>query len=111
MLAAEGGRPRGFHAVRRMFPGSGRRLSGVVSCRRLPRPGGGGGGHPDYWYRFVGLDGAVVGIDRFGLSAPGDLAMAELGMTVENVADTTRRVVRQRAVDMTGQKALTRVSK
>ena len=27
-------------------------------------------GHPDYWYRFVGLDGAVVGIERFGLSAP-----------------------------------------
>jgi transketolase len=50
-------------------------------------------GHPDYWYRFVGLDGAVVGIDRFGLSAPGDLAMAELGMTVENVANTTLRVV------------------
>lgn len=42
-------------------------------------------GHGDYWYRFVGLDGAVVTIDRFGLSAPGDAAMAELGMTVENV--------------------------
>ena len=27
--------------------------------------------HPDYWRRFVGLDGAVVGIDRYGLSAPG----------------------------------------
>jgi transketolase len=42
-------------------------------------------GHPDYWCKFVGLDGAVVGIDRFGLSAPGPVAMAELGMTVENV--------------------------
>ena len=42
-------------------------------------------GHPDYWFKFVGLDGAVVGIDRFGLSAPGPLAMAELGMTMENV--------------------------
>ena len=41
--------------------------------------------HPGYWYRFVGLDGGVVGIDRFGISAPGDVALAEWGMTVENV--------------------------
>ena len=42
-------------------------------------------GHPDYWRRFVGLDGAVLGIDRFGLSAPGAEAMAALGMTAENL--------------------------
>lgn len=42
-------------------------------------------GHPDYWRRFVGLDGGVLGIDRFGLSAPGAMGMAELGMTVENL--------------------------
>ena len=42
-------------------------------------------GHPDYWRRFVGLDGAVVGIDRYGLSAPGAAAATALGMTVENV--------------------------
>jgi transketolase len=47
-------------------------------------------GHPDYWYRFVGLDGAVVGIDRFGLSAPGPLAMETLGMTVANVVGAVR---------------------
>jgi len=46
--------------------------------------------HPDYWYRFVGLDGAVVGIDRFGVSAPGEQAMAELGMTVERVLAACR---------------------
>jgi len=50
-------------------------------------------GHPDYWYRFVGLDGAVVGIDRFGLSAPGPAAMAELGMTAENVTNAARRIL------------------
>jgi len=50
--------------------------------------------HPDYWYRFVGLDGAVVGIDRFGLSAPGEQVMAELGMTVEHVTAAARRVAR-----------------
>jgi transketolase len=42
-------------------------------------------GHPDYWYRFVGLDGRVVGIDRFGLSAPGEVAMNELGINVAAV--------------------------
>jgi transketolase len=50
--------------------------------------------HPDYWYRFVGLDGAVVGIDRFGLSGPGEQVMAELGMTVEHVTAAARRVAR-----------------
>ncbi len=48
--------------------------------------------HPDYWHRFVGLDGAVVGIDRFGLSAPGPVAMAELGMTEESVIAAARAV-------------------
>lgn len=50
-------------------------------------------GHPDYWYRFVGLDGAVVGIDRYGMSAPGGVAMAELGMTVDNVVAVARGVL------------------
>ena len=49
--------------------------------------------HPDYWYRYVGLDGEVVGIDRYGLSAPGDVAMAELGMTVEHVVAAAQRVL------------------
>jgi transketolase len=47
-------------------------------------------GYPDYWYRFVGLDGRVVGIDRFGLSAPGEVAMSELGMSVDNVVAAVR---------------------
>lgn len=37
------------------------------------------------WYKYVGLDGKVLGIDRFGISAPGDLVMKELGMTAEAV--------------------------
>ena len=41
--------------------------------------------HPDYWRRFVGLDGDVVGIARYGLSAPGPEVMAELGIKPENV--------------------------
>lgn len=47
-------------------------------------------GQPDYWYRFVGLDGAVVGIDRFGVSAPGPVAMEAMGMTVDNVVRAVR---------------------
>jgi len=31
------------------------------------------------------LDGEVVGVDRFGFSAPGDIVMKELGMTAENI--------------------------
>jgi transketolase len=38
-----------------------------------------------YWYRFVGLDGTVIGIDRFGVSAPAKDAYSYLGITVENI--------------------------
>jgi transketolase len=49
--------------------------------------------HPDYWRKFVGFEGDVVGVDRFGLSAPGEAAMAALGMTVDNVVAAVRRVL------------------
>jgi transketolase len=49
--------------------------------------------HPDYWYRFVGLDGEVVGIDRFGMSAPGPQAMSVLGITTDNVVAAVERVL------------------
>ena len=41
--------------------------------------------HADYWHKFVGLDGAVVGMTSFGESAPGGVLMKEFGFTVENV--------------------------
>ncbi len=37
------------------------------------------------WHRYVGRDGAIISVDRFGVSAPGPLALAHLGFTVENV--------------------------
>ena len=37
------------------------------------------------WWRYVGDRGGVVGIDRFGASAPGEKVLSELGFTVENV--------------------------
>jgi transketolase len=38
------------------------------------------------WFKYVGLDGAVAGLDRFGESAPGSVAMSYFGFTAENVA-------------------------
>jgi transketolase len=37
------------------------------------------------WYQYVGLDGKVIGIDRFGMSAPGATIFKELGITTEAV--------------------------
>jgi transketolase len=49
-----------------------------------------------YWRKYVGLDGAVIGIDRFGASAPADKLYAYFGFTVERIADAvnSQRVVR-----------------
>ena len=41
--------------------------------------------HADYWHKFVGIDGRVVGMRSFGESAPGGVLMKEFGFTVENV--------------------------
>jgi transketolase len=49
--------------------------------------------HADYWYRFVGLDGAVIGMTTFGESAPGDLLMKHFGFTVDNVVATVERLL------------------
>ena len=35
------------------------------------------------WHKYVGLDGKVVGIDRFGMSAPAPIVFKELGITTE----------------------------
>lgn len=50
-------------------------------------------GHTDYWSKFVGLDGVSVGINRFGVSAPGHVAMDALGMNVESVVHAIRTVM------------------
>ena len=65
------------------------RAASVNGSRDLRRTGS----HPDYWYRFVGLDGAVVGISQFGLSGPGEQVMVEVGMTVANVTAAIERVL------------------
>lgn len=37
------------------------------------------------WWKYVGTEGKAIGIDRFGMSAPGDVVMKELGMTKDHV--------------------------
>ena len=37
------------------------------------------------WWKYVGDKGQVIGIDRFGISAPGDVVMKELSMTPEAI--------------------------
>ncbi|HYY13288.1 MAG TPA: transketolase [Chthoniobacterales bacterium] len=44
-------------------------------------------GVPDTWYRYVGLDGKVIGLHRFGLSAPGGEVMKEFGIDADHVIE------------------------
>lgn len=50
--------------------------------------------HPMSWHEFVGHSGAIVGIDRFGASAPYQKLYEEYGITAAAVADAARRVAR-----------------
>ena len=43
--------------------------------------------HKDYWYKFVGLNGAIVGMDTFGESAPAGELFKEFGITTDAVVD------------------------
>ena len=46
------------------------------------------------WWKYVGLDGDVVGLDRFGASAPGPIVLKELGFSAESVAARAKKLVR-----------------
>ena len=46
------------------------------------------------WWKYVGLDGDVIGLDRFGASAPGPIVMKELGFSAENVAARAKKLVK-----------------
>jgi len=51
-------------------------------------------GVSDYWRKYVGLDGAVVGIDRYGESAPAADLFKHFGFTPQHVADAVRSIVK-----------------
>jgi len=46
------------------------------------------------WWKYVGLEGDVVGLDRFGISAPGPVAMKELGFSPENIAARAKKLIK-----------------
>ena len=45
------------------------------------------------WDRWVGPEGAIIAIDRFGLSAPAERIFEHFGFTAEHVAEVARRVL------------------
>jgi len=49
-------------------------------------------GISDPWFRYVGLDGKTVAIDRFGLSAPGNIVMEQLGITAAKVVEAAKSI-------------------
>jgi len=50
-------------------------------------------GVTDFWHKYVGLEGAVVGIDTFGESAPAGVLFKHFGLTVDHVAGAVKRVL------------------
>ena len=47
------------------------------------------------WWKYVGRDGAAIGIDRFGASAPGGIALEKLGISVANVVEHAKKLVKK----------------
>jgi transketolase len=47
------------------------------------------------WYKYVGHNGAVIGLDRFGASAPGPIALEKLGISVANVVEHAKKLVKK----------------
>jgi transketolase len=52
---------------------------------------------PFGWERYVGPGGAIIGVDRFGASAPGPIVMREFGFTPEHIVETAKAVLKQTA--------------
>ena len=50
-------------------------------------------GIADYWYKYVGLKGAIIGMNSYGESAPADKLFPYFGFTVENVVEKAKRVL------------------
>ncbi len=46
------------------------------------------------WYKYVGMDGKVVGIDTFGASAPAKKLFEKFGFTVENVSNAVKEIIK-----------------
>ncbi len=51
-------------------------------------------GSPLGWWKYVGTDGDIIGLDRFGASAPGPVVMEKLGFSAANVAERAKKLVK-----------------
>ncbi len=49
-------------------------------------------GAKDYWYKYVGLQGKIIGMDRYGESAPASALFKAFGFTVENIVQTAKEL-------------------
>jgi transketolase len=49
--------------------------------------------HADYWYKYVGLEGRVIGMTTFGESAPAPALFEEFGFTLENILSTAEELL------------------
>ena len=50
-------------------------------------------GHGDFWYKYVGLEGAVVGINTFGASAPANQLFEHFGFTADNIISRVKAIL------------------
>ncbi|MGH8659834.1 MAG: transketolase [Gammaproteobacteria bacterium] len=50
-------------------------------------------GSSDYWRKYVGLDGAVIGMHSYGRSAPGEVVMAHFGFSAEHIIEVLKQLL------------------
>ena len=53
--------------------------------------------HQDYWLKYVGLQGKVIGMSTFGESAPGNVLLEHFGFTTQNVVSTAQALIKANA--------------
>jgi transketolase len=52
-------------------------------------------GSPMGWYKYIGHNGVAIGLDRFGASSPGAIALDKLGINVANVVENAKKLVKK----------------
>ena len=83
---------RGEHAEPRAVRAQGAAYRASVLPEGVPRVAI-EAAHPMSWYRWVGDDGVVLGIERFGASAPYERVYTELGLTVDKLVSAAEGLV------------------
>jgi transketolase len=47
------------------------------------------------WWKYVGHNGGIIGVDRFGASAPGPIVMEKLGVSVAHIVELAKKLVKK----------------